>query len=54
MLFKKGTERPLWVNADKQKIKQVLVNLVENAIKYGNDRGSITAGCYEMDDKHAT
>src|SRR3984885_11421406 len=53
MLFKKGTERPLWVNADKQKIKQVLVNLVENAIKYGNDHGSITAGCYEMDDKHA-
>ena len=52
MLFKKGTERPLWVNADKQKIKQVLVNLVENAIKYGNDNGSITSGCYEMDDKH--
>src|ERR1700733_2680856 len=53
LTFKKGTERPLWVNADKQKIKQVLVNLVENAIKYGNDHGSITAGCYEMDDKHA-
>ena len=52
MLFKKGTERPLMVNADKQKIKQVLVNLVENAIKYGNENGSITAGCYEMDDKH--
>jgi two-component system phosphate regulon sensor histidine kinase PhoR len=53
MLFKKGTERPMMVNADKQKIKQVLVNLVENAIKYGNENGSITAGCYEMDDKHA-
>lgn len=52
LLFKKGTERPLWVNADKQKIKQVLVNLVENAIKYGNENGSITSGCYEMDDKH--
>ena len=52
LLFKKGTERPIIVNADKQKIKQVLVNLVENAIKYGNDNGSIIAGCYEMDDKH--
>ena len=50
--FKKGTERPITVTADKQKIKQVLVNLVENAIKYGSDNGSIIAGCYEMDDKH--
>lgn len=52
MSIKKGTERPILVYADKQKIKQVLVNLVENAIKYGNDKGSIVAGCYEMDDKH--
>jgi two-component system phosphate regulon sensor histidine kinase PhoR len=52
LLFKKGTERPIMVKADKQKIKQVLVNLVENAIKYGNDNGSIVAGCYEMDDKN--
>ena len=53
MQFKKGTERPVVVYADKQKIKQVLVNLVENAIKYGNDQGMVSAGCYEMDDKHA-
>ncbi len=51
MIFKKGTERPIQVTADKQKIKQVLVNLVENAIKYGNDQGNIIAGCYEMDEK---
>jgi len=50
--FKKGTERPLHVYADKPKMKQVLINLVENALKYGNDNGTITAGCYEMDDKH--
>jgi len=49
--FKKGTERQVWVYADKQKIKQVLVNLVENALKYGNEHGSISAGCYEMDEK---
>ncbi len=53
LTFKKGTERPMMVNADKQKIKQVLVNLVENAIKYGNDNGTITAGCYETDGKNA-
>jgi len=50
--FKKGTERPIVVTADKQKIKQVLVNLVENALKYGNDHGNVMAGCYEMDDRH--
>jgi len=50
--FKKGTERPLQVYADKQKIKQVLVNLMENALKYGNEGGTITTGCYEMDEKH--
>lgn len=52
MLFKKGTERPIPVKADKQKIKQVFVNLIENALKYGNENGSVVAGCYEMDDKH--
>ncbi|HRO42013.1 MAG TPA: ATP-binding protein [Flavipsychrobacter sp.] len=50
--FKKGTEGSLQVYADKPKIKQVLANLIENAIKYGNEGGSITAGCYVMDDKH--
>jgi two-component system, OmpR family, phosphate regulon sensor histidine kinase PhoR len=30
----------------------VLVNLVVNGIKYGNENGTITAGCYVMDDKH--
>lgn len=52
MSFKKGTERPLMVYADKPRIKQVLVNLIENAIKYGHDNGNIIAGCYEVDDKH--
>ena len=52
MLFKKGTVRQIWVYADKQKIKQVLVNLIENALKYGSDNGTITAGCYDVDDKY--
>ncbi len=49
--LKKGTERPLFVYADKQKIKQVLVNLVDNAIKYGSDGGTVITGCYEVDGK---
>ena len=52
LLFKKGTEGNIWVHADMQKIKQVLVNLIENALKYGNENGTITAGCYVVDDKY--
>src|SRR5690606_30363181 len=50
MLIKKGTEAPLYAYADKQKVKQVIVNLVENALKYGNEGGTITTGFYKMDE----
>jgi two-component system phosphate regulon sensor histidine kinase PhoR len=50
MLKKKGTETSIMVYADKQKVKQVIVNLVENALKYGNDGGTITTGFYRMDE----
>lgn len=50
MLLKKGTEAAITVYADKQKVKQVVVNLVENALKYGNEGGTITAGFYQMDE----
>ncbi|ANH83520.1 two-component sensor histidine kinase [Niabella ginsenosidivorans] len=49
--IKKGCEAPIVVNADKEKIRQVLLNLLENAIKYGKTRGSIKAGIYKTDDK---
>lgn len=49
--FKKGTERAVMVNADRAKIHQVLINLIENALKYGHPGGTVTAGCYTMDDK---
>lgn len=50
LLFKKGTEAGISVYADKQKVKQVVVNLVENALKYGNEGGTITTGFYQMDE----
>ncbi len=50
--IKKGCESPLTVYADKQKIRQVLVNLTENSIKYGKTNGNITASMYITDGKH--
>ncbi|MBL7737881.1 MAG: sensor histidine kinase [Chitinophagaceae bacterium] len=50
--IKKGCESPLMVFADKEKIRQVLLNLVENSIKYGKQGGSITASMYNTDGKH--
>jgi len=33
--------REIWVKADKDRIEQVMLNLVENAIKYGNEGGKV-------------
>lgn len=48
--IKKGCEQPTWVYADKEKIRQVLTNLVDNAIKYGNQDGKVEASIYETDE----
>ena len=50
--IKKGCESPLVVFADKEKIRQVILNLVENSIKYGKYGGTITASMYITDEKH--
>jgi len=50
--IKKGCESPLTVFADKEKIRQVLTNLVENSIKYGKQNGTITASMYRTDGRH--
>ena len=46
---KKGCELPLTVYADKEKIRQVITNLVDNAIKYGKQNGLIEASAYKME-----
>ncbi len=50
--IKKGCESPLTVFADKEKIRQVFTNLVENSIKYGRRGGNITASMYKTDGRH--
>lgn len=48
-IIKKGCELPLTVYADKEKIRQVFINLVNNAIKYGKQLGIIEASFYKLD-----
>jgi two-component system phosphate regulon sensor histidine kinase PhoR len=50
--IKKGCESPITVFADKEKIRMVLINLVENATKYGKTGGSIVASIYKIDEKN--
>ena len=50
--IKKGCESPITVFADKEKIRMVLINLVENATKYGKPGGSIVASVYKIDEKN--
>lgn len=50
-VIKKGCELPLTVYADKERIRQVFINLVDNAIKYGKTNGTVEAGFYNVDGK---
>lgn len=50
--IKKGCETPTLVFADKEKIRQVINNLVINAIRYGKIDGSIIVSVYKTDEQH--
>jgi two-component system phosphate regulon sensor histidine kinase PhoR len=50
-MVKKGCEAPIHVQADKEKVRQVLINLIDNSIKYGRPDGHTVASIYVMDDK---
>lgn len=49
LLFKPGAELGYKVVADRERIRQVLTNLVSNSIKYGKPGGSTKVGFYDMD-----
>jgi two-component system phosphate regulon sensor histidine kinase PhoR len=50
--IKKGCESPMVVFGDKEKIRMVLINLIQNASKYGRTNGSIMASIYKTDNDH--
>ncbi len=51
IIFKEKYNQPTWVIADREKIRQVLINLVDNAIKYGKINGIVEGSVYRMEGK---
>ena len=48
--FKEGSEDSVYVYADKERIRQVVSNLIVNSIKYGRKGGKTMVGFYDMDE----
>lgn len=51
LIFKQKYDEPILVNADREKIRQVLVNLIDNSLKYGNEEGSTSVSLFELHDQ---
>lgn len=49
LTFKPGADVGFMVMADRESIRQVLVNLVTNSLKYGNVGGATRIGFYDME-----
>ncbi len=47
--FKDGADQHFRVRADRERIRQVLTNLVHNSIKYGKESGSTKVGFYDLE-----
>lgn len=50
-VFREKYQQPMWVSADKEKVRQVLVNLISNSIKYGKEHGHTYIKIYELFDQ---
>jgi two-component system phosphate regulon sensor histidine kinase PhoR len=50
LVFKGNPETPCFVMGDKEKIRQVLINLIDNSLKYGNNAGTTSVSIFDMDD----
>jgi two-component system phosphate regulon sensor histidine kinase PhoR len=50
--FKEKYTSPAYVRADKEKIRQVMVNLVQNSLKYGRENGSTAIKIFELHDQY--
>jgi len=51
LVFKQKYDDAILVNADREKIRQVLVNLIDNSLKYGNEEGETAVSLFELHDQ---
>ncbi|TSJ43874.1 sensor histidine kinase [Mucilaginibacter corticis] len=51
LIFKQKYDEPILVIADRQKITQVLVNLIDNSFKYGKEGGHTWITLFELHDQ---
>ncbi len=49
LLFKAGADEGFTVKADREYIRQVLTNIVNNSLKYGREGGNTKVSFYDMD-----
>ncbi|MEM9050656.1 MAG: ATP-binding protein [Bacteroidota bacterium] len=49
--FSKNYDKPIFVDADSFRISQVLINLINNSIKYGSIDGNIIIRFFDMDER---
>lgn len=52
LVFKEKYDVPTWVNADREKIRQVLANLIDNSFKYGRENGSTSITIFGLHDHY--
>lgn len=50
--FKDKYTHPAYVKADREKIRQVMINLIQNSIKYGRESGSTAIKIFELHDQY--
>ncbi|SEL79398.1 sensor histidine kinase [Parapedobacter koreensis] len=48
LVFKEKYQHPMMVRADREKIRQVFVNLIDNSFKYGKTKGETNVRIYEL------
>jgi len=51
LVFKQKYDEPIMVNADRDKIHQVMVNLIDNSFKYGKAGGSTSVSLFGLHDQ---
>ncbi|WP_285010307.1 sensor histidine kinase [Pedobacter faecalis] len=52
LFFKEKYTNPAYVRADREKIRQVMINLLDNSLKYGRPEGSTAIKIFELHDQY--